>query len=300
MNPIVPGAYTALVTPFDADGVIDEAALLRLVDFQLAGGIDGLVLCGGTGEEATVPLDDRRRMAALVHERVGPDFPLILGASSNSTAEAVDRARAMEQAGADAILSVVPYYNRPNQEGVVEHFSRIAEAVSAPVIATNVPSRTGCPLAPETALRLAESGAIAGVDEGSGDLAVAMAIIKDAPAGFRVFSGEDALTLPMTLMGGAGVLSIVSNQMPAAMTRMVHHALAGELADARRLHDAMFDLMALNYIDTNPMPVKAALAMMGLIGEHFRAPMRPLAADQRAVLATELRKLDLIDQGDAP
>ena len=295
MNPIVPGAYTALVTPFCSDGSIDDEALKRLVDFQLAGGIDGFALCGCTGEEATLSLEDRRHIVGVVREHVDRQVPIIAGGSSNATLSAVEFAKGLAAVGADAILSVVPYYNKPNPKGIVAHFTAVAEAVAIPVVLSNVPGRTGCPLLPETALELAEHPNIVAVDEGSGDMEVTMAILKDAPEGFMVFSGEDSLIFPLVALGAAGALSLISNEVPARVSRMVHETLAGHVGDARRLHYEILDLAAINYIDSNPMPVKAALAMMGLIDENLRLPMLPLDADKRAVVESELRKLKLID-----
>ncbi len=295
MNPIVPGAYTALVTPFRSDGSIDDEALKRLVDFQLAGGIDGFALCGCTGEEATLSLEDRRHIVGVVREHVDRQVPIIAGGSSNATLSAVEFAKGLAAVGADAILSVVPYYNKPNPKGIVAHFTAVAEAVAIPVVLSNVPGRTGCPLLPETALELAEHPNIVAVDEGSGDMEVTMAILKDAPEGFMVFSGEDSLIFPLVALGAAGALSLISNEVPARVSRMVHETLAGHVGDARRLHYEILDLAGINYIDSNPMPVKAALAMMGLIDENLRLPMLPLDADKRAVVESELRKLKLID-----
>lgn len=295
MNPIVPGAYTALVTPFCSDGSIDDEALKRLVDFQLAGGIDGFALCGCTGEEATLSLEDRRHIVGVVREHVDRQVPIIAGGSSNATLSAVEFAKGLAAVGADAILSVVPYYNKPNPKGIVAHFTAVAEAVAIPVVLSNVPGRTGCPLLPETALELAEHPNIVAVDEGSGDMEVTMAILKDAPEGFMVFSGEDSLIFPLVALGAAGALSLISNEVPARVSRMVHETLAGHVGDARRLHYEILDLAGINYIDSNPMPVKAALAMMGLIDENLRLPMLPLDADKRAVVESELRKLKLID-----
>jgi 4-hydroxy-tetrahydrodipicolinate synthase len=295
LNSIVPGAYTALVTPFCSDGSIDDEALKRLVDFQLAGGIDGFALCGCTGEEATLNLEDRRHIVGLIREHVDTKIPIIAGGSSNATASAVAFAQGLEAVGADAVLSVVPYYNKPNPKGIVAHFTAVADAVEIPVVLSNVPGRTGCPLLPETALRLAEHPNIVAIDEGSGDMDFTMAILKDAPDGFLVFSGEDSLIFPLVALGAAGALSLISNEVPARVSRMVHETLAGHVGEARRLHYEILELAGINYIDSNPMPVKAALAMMGLIEENLRLPMLPLDADKRAVVESELRKLKLID-----
>jgi 4-hydroxy-tetrahydrodipicolinate synthase len=295
LNSIVPGAYTALVTPFCSDGSIDDEALKRLVDFQLAGGIDGFALCGCTGEEATLNLEDRRHIVGLIREHVDTKIPIIAGGSSNATASAVAFAKGLEAVGADAILSVVPYYNKPNPKGIVAHFTAVADAIEIPVVLSNVPGRTGCPLIPETALHLAEHPNIVAIDEGSGDMDFTMAILKDAPDGFLVFSGEDSLIFPLVALGAAGALSLISNEVPARVSRMVHETLAGHVGEARRLHYEILELAGINYIDSNPMPVKAALAMMGLIEENLRLPMLPLDADKRAVVESELRKLKLID-----
>ena len=283
-----------MVTPFQIDESLDEKALEGLIDFQLNAGIDGLALCGTTGEDQALSLDDRRRIVALVLERVDSRIPIIVGASANVTARAVALAKETEGMGAAAILSLVPYYNKPNQQGIMDHFMRVADAVTIPVLISNVPGRTACHLTPETALRLAEHENIAGIDEGSGDLELTMAILKDAPHDFAVMSGEDALTFPMIVLGASGTLSIVSNELPAAVKQMVKAALEGNILRASELHYDMLDLVAANYIDSNPMPVKAALTMMGLIEENYRLPLIPLDAGKRASLERELRKRNLI------
>lgn len=289
------GTYTALVTPFGADGSVDEGALARLVDRQLDSGVEGIVPCGTTGESVTQSSEEQLRVMEVVRDRASGKALVIAGVGGNDTRKVTAQSRAAASLGVDAILSVVPYYNKPTQEGLYRHFSEVADAVDVPVILYNVPGRTSANLAPDTVIRLAEHGNIRGVKEASGNLVQVMEILSRRPEGFRVLSGEDNLTLAIVALGGDGVISVVSNEVPRPMSDMVRKALTGDLAGARELHYRLLGLMNVNFIETNPIPVKAALAMMGLIEERYRLPLVPMSADNRARLREQLKRLDLVD-----
>ena len=288
------GTYTAIVTPFRRDGSLDEAALRTLVDRQIEGGVDGLVPCGTTGESATMSTEEKIRVIEIVREQSHDRVRVLAGAGGNSTAAVVTLAKQIDQVSVDGILIVVPYYNKPTQEGLYQHFATVADAVEAPVVMYNVPGRTSANMTAETALRLAEHGNIAGTKEASGALTQVMEIIRGAPPGFSILSGEDNLAVPIIALGGHGVVSVASNEAPAMMSEMVRSALEGKMTEARELHYKLLGLMNVNFIETNPIPVKAALAMMGLIEEQYRLPLVPMADANRAKLHLELIKLDLM------
>ncbi len=275
------GTGTALVTPFKGDGSIDEAALRRLVDFQIGEGIDMLFPCGTTGEGATLDADETGRVAGIVIDQTRKRVPVIVGAGSNSTSKAIQATRAAKKLGADGVLSVGPYYNKPTQEGYYEHFKAIAESEDIPIVVYNVPGRTASNIEAKTMLRLAEVPNIAAVKEASGNLGQIMDILRDRPAGFRVLSGDDAVALAIVAMGGDGLVSVVSNQAPRMMREIIDAALAGDLDRARALHYRLLPLMNANFMESNPIPVKAALAMMGMIEENYRLPMVPMSAANR-------------------
>lgn len=288
------GCFVALVTPFRRDGQVDYERLDALVDFQLEAGTDGIVPCGTTGESATLHPDEQRQIIRRVVERVRGRVPVIAGAGTNSTEEAVALAQEAEAAGADALLSVTPYYNRPTPEGLYRHFRAIAEAVRLPVILYNVPSRTGCNLDVGTVLRLAEIPNIIGIKEASGNLEQIMELLRVRPQGFLVLSGDDAWTLPILALGGDGVISVIANETPREMRELVAAALTGDFERARALHFRLLPLMRGNFLETNPIPVKAALAMMGLIEENYRLPLVPPRAETRERLRRILVDLHLI------
>ena len=290
------GTYTAIVTPFVPDGGIDEESLRKLVDFQVDGGVEGIVPCGTTGESATMSLEEQKKVVRTVLEQVEGRVLVLAGAGGNSTSQVTAIAREMESLGVDGILSVVPYYNKPTQEGMFQHFTRVADAVSIPIVLYNVPSRTGSNMLPETALRLAEHENVAGIKEASGNLPQVMEIIKGAPEQFRVLSGEDNLTFPLLGLGGDGVISVVANEVPMMMSRMVRDSLAGNWDEARKIHYKLLGLMNVNFVETNPIPAKAALAMMGIIEECYRMPLVPLQDESRGKLRRELVKLELISE----
>jgi 4-hydroxy-tetrahydrodipicolinate synthase len=288
------GTFTAIVTPFRRDGSLDEAALRTLVDRQIEGGVDGLVPCGTTGESATMSTEEKIRVIETVREQSNDRVRVLAGAGGNSTAAVVTLAKQIDQVSVDGILIVVPYYNKPTQEGLYQHFATVADAVEAPVVMYNVPGRTSANMTAETALRLAEHGNIAGTKEASGALTQVMEIISGAPPGFFILSGEDNLAVPIIALGGHGVVSVASNEAPAMMSEMVRSALEGKMTEARELHYKLLGLMNVNFIETNPIPVKAALAMMGLIEEQYRLPLVPMAEANREKLHLELMKLDLV------
>ena len=290
------GCGTALVTPFTAAGAVDEKRFRALVERQIAAGVRLLVPCGTTGEAATLTASEHEQVIALTVEAARGRAKVLAGAGSNATAATVDRARAARAAGADALLLVAPYYNKPTQPGLVAHFRAVAQAVGdTPIVLYNVPGRTASNLAAATTLALArEVENIVGVKEASGDLAQIMAILRDRPAGFRVLSGDDAVTLPLIALGADGIVSVVSNEAPDLMANLAESALRGEWEAARELHYRLLPLMEANFLESNPGPVKAALAAMGLLEEHFRLPLVPVQEQTRARVRAVLGALGLL------
>jgi 4-hydroxy-tetrahydrodipicolinate synthase len=288
------GTGVALVTPFTDEGALDEAALRRLVRRQVEGGIDVLVPCGTTGESVTLTADEQRRVVAIAVEEARGTVPVLAGAGSNDTRSAVEKAKAAAAAGAQGVLSVGPYYNKPTPEGFYRHFAAIADAVTVPVVVYNVPGRTGSNIDARTLVRLAGHANIRGVKEASGNLGQVMDVLRDRPEGFLVLSGDDAFTLAMMALGAEGVISVVANQVPRAMHELVAAAARGDFAEARRLHYRHLALMNLNFIESNPIPVKASLALMGLCQESFRLPLCPPRDSTRDALASALRELELL------
>jgi len=294
-NLLFRGTATALVTPFKKDGSLDEVALRDLVKLQLKGKIEALVPVGSTGEGATLAEDEQARVVEIVVDEVNGKVPVIGGASSNSTSKAIALAKQVKNCGADAVLSVAPFYNKPTQEGIYQHFAAIADAIEIPVVIYNVPGRTASNIESATALRLAEEVEfIAGVKEASGNLAQIMEILHHRPAGFGVWSGDDNLTLPLIALGADGVISVLSNEVPRMFSDCVRYALKGNFEKARDLHFKLLHLMNANFIESNPIPVKAALAMMGLIEENYRLPLVQISDASRLKLEKCLRELKLI------
>jgi 4-hydroxy-tetrahydrodipicolinate synthase len=291
------GCFVALVTPFNRALQVDFERLNALVDFQLEEGTTGIIPCGTTGESATLHLEEQDEVIRAVVRRVNGRVPVIAGAGTNSTEEAIVLAKRAEAAGADAILSVTPYYNRPTQQGLYFHFRAIAEAVRIPVILYNVPSRTGSNLEVKTVLRLAEIPNIVGIKEAAGNLPQLMELLQSRPQGFVVLSGDDNFTLALVALGGDGVVSVAANEAPAMMTEMVDAALKGDFVRARQLHYALLPLMNINFVETNPIPVKAALAMMGLIEENYRLPMCSPREENRERLRRVLEQTGLLPAG---
>ncbi|HET9531537.1 MAG TPA: 4-hydroxy-tetrahydrodipicolinate synthase [Blastocatellia bacterium] len=288
------GCGTALVTPFNEDLTIDEQSLRRLVEFQIEEGIDFLVPCGTTGESATLSDQEQRRVVEIVLQAAQGRVQVIAGAGGNNTAHVIKLAREYERLGVRGLLSVSPYYNKPTQEGLYQHFRAISEATSLPVIVYNVPPRTAVNILPDTVARLAEIPNIVGVKEASGDISQIAEITARVPEEFKVFSGDDSITLPVVALGGVGVISVASNEAPRQMTALTKAALENDWDEARRLNRVMLPLMKANFIETSPGPVKAALAMMGKIKEVYRLPMVPVGAQTKEKLRAVLVDLKLI------
>ncbi len=291
------GCATALVTPFKTDGAIDEEALARLIEYQLTNGVKLLVPCGTTGESATMTeVEDQlviKHAIALARGR----GRVIAGTGSNSTAAAIENSKIAEDLGADAVLVVAPFYNKPTQSGLYAHFRAVAAAVKVPVVVYNVPGRTSCNISADTTLRLArDCENIAAVKEASGDLAQIMKILRERPDGFRVLSGDDAFTFALIAMGADGLISVASNEAPALMAQLVNLALEGRWKEARELHFRLLPLMEANFIESSPGPVKAGLAMMNLIGENYRLPLVPIEEKSRTVLRGVLAELGLLKE----
>jgi len=291
------GCATAIVTPFTADGAIDEAALTRLIEYQLSGGVKLLVPCGTTGESATMTEAEDQQVIKHAIEQARGRARVIAGTGSNSTAAAIENSRIAKDLGADAVLVVAPFYNKPTQAGLYAHFRAVAEAVDLPIVIYNVPGRTSCNISAATTLRLARDCAnIAAVKEASGNLSQIMEILRDRPEGFRVLSGDDAFTFAMIALGGDGLISVASNEAPELMNRMVDLALAGDWDEARALHYRLLPLMEVNFIESSPGPVKAGLAMMNVIGENYRLPLVPIEEKSRAALRAVLLELGLVKE----
>jgi 4-hydroxy-tetrahydrodipicolinate synthase len=288
------GTGTALVTPFKRDGSVDEQALRRLVDFQIDEGIDMLLPCGTTGEGATLDSVETERVVSIVIEQSRRRVPVIVGAGSNSTAKAIQGTKSAKKLGADGVLSVGPYYNKPTQQGFFEHFKAVAESENIPIIVYNVPGRTGSNIEAKTMLRLAEIPNIVAVKEASGNLGQIMDIIRDRPKEFRVLSGDDGIALAIVAMGGDGLVSVVSNEAPRMMREIIDAGLTGNLERARELHYKLLPLMNVNFVESNPIPVKAALAMMGLIEENYRLPLVPMTPANREKLGKIVEALGLL------
>jgi 4-hydroxy-tetrahydrodipicolinate synthase len=291
------GCATALVTPFKADGAIDEDRLRALVDRQIKAGVRLLVPCGTTGESATMSEAEDQRVIAITVEVARGRARVIAGTGSNSTSAAIDYSQRARDLGADAMLQVAPYYNKPTQEGMYAHFRAIAEAVpETPVMLYNVPGRTSSNISAQTVLRLArEYENILAVKEASGDLTQIMQILRGRPENFRVLSGDDAVTLPLIALGADGIVSVASNEIPDLMSRMTELALEGNWSEARALHYRLLPLMEINFIESSPGPVKAAMAMMGLLEENFRLPLVPIQEQSRKRIREVIAELGLLE-----
>ena len=273
------GVAPALVTPFTASDEIDEAAFRRLIDVQIDGGVSGLVVLGTTGENPTVTHDERRRLVDVAIDQADGRVPVVIGTGTNNTDESIAFSREAVDAGADGLLVVGPYYNKPSQAGFIAHVKAIAADTGAPIILYNVPGRTSFNIQPQTVLHLAtEVDAVVGVKEASGDLAQITDILAGRPDGFAVYAGDDEMTLPMTALGGDGVVSVISNAAPQAFCAMVDAALSGDIETARERHLNLLPAMRACFLETNPVPVKTVLAATGLMEEHVRLPLVPLDA----------------------
>jgi len=279
------GCGTALVTPFRQDGSIDEPSLRNLIAWQVESGIDFLIPCGTTGETPTLTHDEWLFVIDVTSEVVAGRIPVVAGATSNSTQDAVAKAKEVAvRPGVNAILTASPYYNKPTQEGQYRHFRAIAESVDKPLILYNVPGRTGANLEPSTLARLAEVPNIAGVKEASGNMTQIAEVLNAVPEHFLVFSGDDAITLPVIALGGVGIISVASNEIPKEMADMTRAALNNDWTTARAIHRKYLPLMQANFVESNPLPVKATLAMMGRIEEVYRLPLLPMRRDTRSKL----------------
>jgi 4-hydroxy-tetrahydrodipicolinate synthase len=294
------GVGTALVTPFTRGGAVDETAVRRLARRQIDAGVHFLVPCGTTGESPTLSADERVRVVELVVEEAAGRVPVLAGAGGYDTREVIEAATRMKAIGAAGILSVTPYYNKPTQEGLYQHYRAIAGEVGLPVIVYNVPGRTGCNVEPATFARLSQVEHIVGVKEASGNIGQICEVCQTVPEGFIVLSGDDALTLPLMAVGGQGVISVVANEAPADMAAMVSRAMAGDFAAARQVHRRLMPLMSANFVESNPIPVKAAMAAMGLLEEVYRLPMVPPSDASRVRILDALRAAGLLDHETSP
>ena len=292
------GCATALVTPFTTDGTVDESALRGLVEYQIAGGVALLVPCGTTGESATMTEAEDQQVIKLVIDTAKGRARVIAGTGSNATAAAIEYSQTARALGADAVLVVAPFYNKPTQEGLYAHFRAVAESVSdLPVVIYNVPGRTSSNITAQTTLRLARDVPnIVAVKEASGNLAQIMEILRDRPDNFRVLSGDDSFTFPLLALGAEGLISVAANEAPALMSQMINLALQGDWAEARELHYRLLPLMEVNFIESSPGPVKAALAMMGLIQESYRLPLVPISEGSKTKVRSVLAELGLLKE----
>jgi 4-hydroxy-tetrahydrodipicolinate synthase len=288
------GCGTALVTPFSRSGSVDEEAVRRLGRRQIEAGIHFLVPVGTTGESPTLSLAERGRIVELLADEANGSVPILAGAGGYDTAGVIHAVAEMKKAGADGILSVTPYYNRPTQEGLFQHYRAIAESTTLPIVLYNVPGRTGCNIEPATVVRLASLPNIVGIKEASGNMTQMCEVCRLVPESFLVLSGDDAVTLPLMAVGGRGVISVVSNEVPAEMAHMVEAAERGDFSAARAIHTRLMPLMQINFIESSPGPVKAAMATMGLIEEIYRLPIVSPRAESKEKIGTVLKNLGLL------
>jgi len=293
------GTGTALVTPFRLDGAICERTLRALVKRQIDAGIDFLVPCGTTGESPTLTDEEHMRVVEITVDVAKGRVPVLAGAGGYNTAEVISRARGLSALGVSGILSVTPYYNKPTQEGLYQHYKAIADAVDLPIILYSVQGRTGVNIEPATVHRLAQISNIIGIKEASGNVAQMAAILNCVPERFLVLSGDDAVTLPLVALGGHGVISVVSNEIPAEMARLTRLALAGDFEDARQIHRRFHPLMEVNFVESNPIPVKCAMAEMGLLEPRWRLPLVPPKPENRARICAVLESLRLVERAHA-
>ncbi len=287
------GVSTALVTPF-RNGEVDEGALRDLVEIQIEAGVDGLVPCGSTGEAATISHPEHRRVVEVVVAAAKGRVPVIAGTGSNNTREAIDLTLYARDAGADGALLISPYYNKPTQEGIVAHYAEIARETDFPLVVYNIPGRTASNLLPSTLARLADIDPVIGVKEASGDLAQVSAVVAVCPDDFSVLSGDDALTLPLLAVGGRGVISTSANVAPAEMVDLVRAFQSGDLERALRTHQRLLPLFDALFCETNPIPVKAALGLLGLVGDEIRLPLTRLTDANRERLQVVLKEIGLV------
>ncbi len=289
------GTGVALITPFRKDGSVDDQKIRELVEFQITNGTEAILPAGTTGESATLSHAEHHHVMEIVLDQANHRVPLIVGAGSNSTREAISLTVHAKSIGADGVLSVAPYYNKPTQEGFYQHYAAISEAVDIPIVVYNVPGRTGSNINAETTLRMAEEiPNVVAVKEASGNVSQIMEILRGRPDDFAVYSGDDQIAFIVVSLGGDGIISVIANQVPKMFGDMIRYCLAGDLENARRLHYRLLPLMNANFIESNPIPVKAVLAMMGMIEEVYRLPLVPPADATRAKLKKILNELELI------
>lgn len=287
------GAFTALITPFKDKG-IDEESLRKLVDFQVEAGINGLVPCGTTGESATLTHEEHKKVIAVTIDAAGGRVPIIAGTGSNSTEETIELTAHAKKAGADAALLITPYYNKPTQEGLYRHYKAVAEAVDIPIILYNVPSRTALNMLPETVARLSKVPNIAGIKEATADMEQSSWLRRLCGMGFNLLSGDDATTLPFLSIGGQGVISVISNLVPAQMTELCRAFSSGEMEKARKIHEELLPLAKVMFCETNPIPVKEAMHLMAMSSPDIRLPLTRLSEENRKQLASVMKDLKLI------
>ena len=289
------GCGTALVTPFGRDGSLDEQCMRALVRRQIAEGIDFLVPCGTTGESPTLTRREHLRVVEITLEEAKGKVPVLGGAGGYNTAEVIELAKELKSMECDGILSVTPYYNKPTQEGLYQHYRAIASAVPLPIIVYSVQGRTGVNVEPATLKRLAEMDNIVGVKEASGNISQMASVIQNVPDSFAVLSGDDSITIPLIALGGKGLVSVVSNEIPKQMTELTRRALANDFAGARAIQREYLPLMEVNFVESNPIPVKAAMAMMGLLELNYRLPMVPPSEASRSKIEKVLEGLGMLE-----
>jgi 4-hydroxy-tetrahydrodipicolinate synthase len=295
-NKMFTGTGTALVTPFRTDGSLDEGMLRRLIQRQIDAGVDFLVPCGTTGESPTLTHEEHVRVVEIAVGLAKGKVPVLAGAGGYNTAEVIAMARELAELGADGFLSVTPYYNKPTQEGLFQHYRAIAGAVPLPIILYSVQGRTGVNIEPATVKRLSQIENIVGIKEASGNVSQMAAILNAVPEEFIVLSGDDAITLPLISLGGRGVISVVSNEIPGEMSRLTRAALQGDFRTAREIHRRYHPLMEINFVESNPGPVKAAMAEMGLLEAAWRLPLVPPKAENQARIRAVLESLEVIQR----
>ena len=287
------GVGTALITPFTRGGSVDEVAVRRLARRQIDGGVHFLVPCGTTGESPTLSMEEKRRIVELVVDEANGEVPILAGAGGYDTREVMHAAAEMQKAGATGLLSVTPYYNKPTQEGLFQHYKAIADSTPLPIVLYNVPGRTGCNIEPETVARLAAIKNIVAVKEASGNMTQMAEVCRAVPDDFIVVSGDDALTVPLAAIGGRGIISVASNEIPSEMSQMVTAAERGDFAAARAMHHKLLPLLLINFIESSPGPVKFAMSAMGLCEEIYRLPMVPIKDASKQKILGAMRELGL-------
>jgi 4-hydroxy-tetrahydrodipicolinate synthase len=290
------GCGTALVTPFQPDFSLDEAALRKLVQRQIRGGVDFLVPCGTTGENPSLTRREHLRVVEITLQEAAEKVPILAGAGGYNTQEVIELARELESLGVNGLLSVTPYYNKPTQEGLYQHYRAIARSTRLPIVLYNVPGRCGTNLEPSTVKRLTEIDNIVGIKEASGNISQMAALANAVPDDFAILSGDDAIALPLFALGGRGVISVASNEIPTEIAQLCRHGLRGEFGEARAIHRKYLPLMEINFIESNPIPVKAALALMGLLEPVWRLPMVAPKAENLERIQSVLQSLQLVER----